>query len=150
MSEEITQETELPTRLVERLRKAVDVSSIDTVQVDQTLDVLAARHFRRRSLHGVARYGRYAALAASVALISLLVPLRFFDQWARQETLDIAKQVPSGSVPVLYADVDGSGQIDIADVLALARSNPGRFEQTDLDAFAFRVVSVNAEAGVGR
>ena len=150
MSDEITQETELPTRLVERLRKAVDVSSIGTAEVDQELDVLAARHFRRRSLHGVARYGRYAALAASVALISLLVPFRFFDQSARQETLDIAKQVTSGSVPVLYADVDGSGQIDIADVLALARSDPGRFEQTNLDAFAFRVVSLQAEAGVGR
>ncbi len=150
MLDEITQETELPTRLVERLRKAVDVSSIGTAEVDQELEVLAARHFRQRSLHGVARYGPYAALAASVALISLLVPLRFFDQWVGQETMDIAKQVASRSVPVLYADVDGSGQIDIADVLALARNNQGRFEQTDLDAFAFRVVSVNAEAGVGR
>ena len=42
----------------------------------------------------------------------------------------------------LYADVDGSGRIDIADVLVLARSEHG-VEQADLDAFAWRVVALS-------
>ena len=43
----------------------------------------------------------------------------------------------------LYADVDGSGRIDIADVLALARADGPDVTQADLDAFAMRVVSLD-------
>ena len=48
-----------------------------------------------------------------------------------------------GGAPV-YRDVDGSGQIDIADVLALAREGVPRAE---LDAFARRVVALDRDGG---
>ena len=43
-----------------------------------------------------------------------------------------------------YADVDNSGRVDIADVLALARA--GAASPAELDAFARRVVSLDAGA----
>ncbi len=42
----------------------------------------------------------------------------------------------------IYADIDGSGQIDIADVLALAREG---VPQAELDAFARRVVALDRD-----
>ena len=42
----------------------------------------------------------------------------------------------------IYADIDGSGRIDIADVLALAREGVA---QAELDAFARRVVALDRD-----
>ncbi len=117
---------ELPTSLIDALKRADQPPLVITAGVDRAVADLAASHFQgRRSTWK--RHGGWAALAASVALVALLVfppgnPLR-------DET-------------TLYGDVDGSGRIDIADVLALAR-RPG-VEQADLDAFAMRVVSLEA------
>ena len=43
-----------------------------------------------------------------------------------------------------YADIDNSGRVDIADVLALARA--GAASPGELDAFARRVVALDAGA----
>ena len=55
-------------------------------------------------------------------------------------TLDTADDE---SRSVVVADVDNSGRVDIADVLALARQrDPERLRQDELDAFALQVVSL--------
>jgi len=46
----------------------------------------------------------------------------------------------------LYSDIDGSGRVDIADVLAAARAAEasGEFSQAEIDAFAKQIVSLNS------
>ena len=67
---------------------------------------------------------RWAAIAASfIAAIFIVSDLR--------------------SPNPLYADHDSSGQIDIADVLAVAREG---YDQEQLDAFAMQIVSLSEDA----
>lgn len=119
---------ELPEGLIRAL-KAVDAAPpVITARVDRTLGVMAVRHFgsRRRTWK---RHGGWA-LVASVALVAVL---------AVQTT-----RPPASDANELYADVDGSGRVDIADVLALARGERTGVTQADLDDFAMRVVSLDA------
>lgn len=119
---------ELPRSLVEKLKAADRGTPVITARVDREIAALAERHFagRRR-----ARGWRTAltAVAASV-LVAVLVL-----QWPLP--------APEGDAS-LYADVDGSGRIDIADVLARAREQgPDARSRAALDAFAYRIVALD-------
>ena len=128
MPDQDTDNEQLPEGLLRAL-KAVDAAPpVITATIDRTLADMAVGHFRTRRATWK-RHGGWA-LAASVALVAVL-----------------AVQLigpPSGVADVPYADLNRSGRIDIADVLALARAERPGVTQADLDAFAMRVVSLDA------
>jgi len=118
---------ELPTDLVDALKSTDRAPAVVTRVVDRLLADAASAQFGERGVPGVWRRSRrWAALAASIALVGVLAVR--WDHWA-------------GPDEALYTDLDGSGTIDIADVLALARN--GTASADELDAFARRVVAVD-------
>ena len=128
MSDEYANDEDLAEELIAALKAADEAPLVITARVDRALADRATAHFRsRRSTWR--RQGGWVALAASVALVAALV-VQFGSPVFREETS-------------LYADVDGSGRIDIADVLAVARTEGSRISQAELDAFAMRVVALD-------
>lgn len=117
---------DLPQSLVDELKAADRPLPMVTARVDREIEAAARAHFagRRRPV-GLRRSG-WAALAASV-LVAVLV---------------LQRQAPAPGEGALYADLDRSGQIDIADVLAAARAREA--SPAELEAFAYRVVSLEA------
>ena len=119
---------DLPQALIERLKVADESQPTITSRVDREIlgsaqSQFAARPARRRRSYA------WAAVAAALLLALLLVELR--DPEPEQ-------------APPVYADLDQSGSIDIADVLVLAQSaKAGGVSQADIDAFAQRVVSLS-------
>ena len=132
MPEQNTTNEELPAGIVQALKVADEAPLVITAGIDRTLADMANVHFRARRPSWV-RQGGWAALAASVALIAVLA-VQLGGPMIRDERS-------------LYTDVDGSGRIDIADVLALARADRPDVTQADLDTFAMRVVSLDAGGG---
>jgi hypothetical protein len=130
----LTQEKEtyedLPGELVERLKAGEQRPPLLTAKVDREILSRAEGQFAsRRPAHR--RPPVWAALAATVVLGL------FIAQFWSQNTVD------EGAV---YADVDQSGRIDIADVLAAARNGTSQNgAQANLDAFAMRVVSLDTD-----
>ena len=116
----------LPQPLIDELKRLARAPDVITARVDRAVAATARDHF---SVRGAARWRRHGAWGAAAACAVLAVALTI-----GREALD--------RDPAFYSDVDGSGRIDIADVLALARSLPG-VDQADLDAFAWRVVALN-------
>ena len=129
MQEHDEQFDELPEALVSALRESGSNVEIMTAKVDREVASLAANHFGNR--RAPARVFRPVwAAAAALALVAFIV---------------VEFQVPQdGREQLLYSDIDGSGSVDIADVLALAR-NSDSVTQSDLDAFAARIVSLSTE-----
>lgn len=128
MHDENEQFEELPQSLIDELKRVDKPLPLITARVDRDIAVAASAHFaaRDRSLLKPAwRAG--LAIAATVLIAMFLVLLRG------------PVIPPSGG---MYADVDHSGRVDIADVLALARDRKANATQADLDAFAKRVVSL--------
>lgn len=126
---------EVPEALVARLKAADRAPPLITAQVDRRVLADAKAQFARRRPVWRQRAPRpvWAALAASLVLGLFIV-------WDRP-------QPPSGPAVPVYADVDGSGHIDIADVLALARaSGTDAASQAELDAFARQVVALGRDA----
>ena len=120
----------LPQPLIDKLRRLDRAPGVITARVDRTVAATAREHFSVRGARRWRRHGAWGAIAACAVLAVALA---------------IGRQALDGE-PALYSDVDGSGRIDIADVLALARSGSG-VDEADLDAFAWRVVALNgAEA----
>ena len=117
----------LPDELVAELKKADKPGALITAKVDRSVLNLAREQFESRpeKRRGIAP--AWYAVAATVLLAVLVVPLS-----NRFGTVDDG----------LYTDVDNSGQIDIADVLTLARRADGEVTQAELDAFAMKVVSL--------
>lgn len=115
--------------LIRALKAADEAPAMITARVDRALVDISTHHFATRR-SGWKRHGGWA-LAASVALVAVLAV----------QTIGPAP----GDAELLYADVNGSGAIDIADVFALARAERPGVTQADLDAFAMRVVSLDAE-----
>ncbi len=114
---------ELPDELVEALKE--DTTPLITSRVDREIETRARRAFRSRKTK-VRKHlpARWAAIAASfVAAVLIVGDLR--------------------NPRTLYADHDSSGQIDIADVLAVAREG---YTQEQLDAFAMRIVALDEDA----
>lgn len=117
----------LPDELVAELKKADKPGSLITAKVDRSVLNLAREQFASRPEKRRRVAPAWYAVAATVLLAVIVVPLT-----NRLGTVDDG----------LYADVDNSGQIDIADVLTLARRSDGEVTQAELDAFAMKVVSL--------
>lgn len=117
----------LPDELVAELKKADKPGPLITAKVDRSITNLAREQFASRPERRRRVAPAWYAVAATVVLAVLVLPLT-----NRLGTDDDA----------LYADVDNSGQIDIADVLTLARRSDGKVSQAELDAFAMRVVAL--------
>ena len=122
---------DLPQAVVDALKRADRAPAVITRSVDRAVVNAARTHFgapsERRAWR---RRGGWAAAAASVALITVFA--------VRWDALVARDDRPT------YADVDNSGRVDIADVLALAWA--GAASPTELDAFARRVVALDAGA----
>jgi hypothetical protein len=120
----------LPHSLVEAIRTADRALPLITARVDRKLAAQARAHFAGRRQAAWRVRPAWWAAAASLVVAVLVV------QWQDSGTPG------HGAV---YADIDRSGRIDIADVLALARSGKGgERQQAELDAFAMRIVSLKA------
>lgn len=115
---------DLPASLVDQLKSADRPVPMITARVDREIAESARAHFAGRRRLPLLRRTALAAVAATV-LIGILVL-----QW----------QVPRPDRAAVYGDLDRSGQIDIADVLAAAREH--KASRPELDAFAYRVVSL--------
>ena len=119
----------LPKTVIDQLKSADQPDSLITSRVDREILRLAEVQFSRRR---AVRHRRpaWVAIAASVLVAFIVVQLR-------------EPTMVDGDA--IYADVDHSGQIDIADVLALARTRGnGEKTQAELDTFAMRIVSLAA------
>ena len=116
---------ELPDALVDALKE--EPTPLITSRVDRHIEAQVRRAFKSRKAanpirkHRITRWG---AIAASVVAAVIVIG-------------DMRQP------RALYADHDNSGQIDIADVLALAREG---YDQEQLDAFALQVVSLDEDA----
>ena len=116
----------LPEALVEELRLLDRAPEAITAKADRAVLNAARAHFAARPVSVWRRQAAWGAAAACALLVVTLTTGRLTDR----------------SDAPIYADIDGSGRIDIADVLALARSGQA-VEQADLDAFAFRLVALD-------
>ena len=129
MTHENDTSEQLPSALIDQLKSTDQPDSLITSRVDREILQLAESQFssRRAIWH---RRPAWVAIAASVLVAFIIVQLR-------------EPAIVDGEA--IYADVDLSGQIDIADVLALARTRGnGEKSQAELDAFAMRIVSLAA------
>ena len=123
------QHERLPGALVEALTRLDRAPEVITSRVDRSLAGLAHVQFAPRR---IPRWQPRSAWRAAAAACVLVVVLFTANQlWEQDDTS-------------LYADIDGSGQIDIADVLALARAEDG-VNQAELDAFAYRLVALDRD-----
>ena len=116
---------QLPSALIDELKRIDRAPAVITSRVDRTLSTMARDQFSSRQVRRW-RQPAWGLAAACVLFAALFTTSRLDD---RGDTS-------------IYADIDGSGEIDIADVLALARTQQG-IDQDDLDAFAFRLVSLD-------
>lgn len=128
-------EPQLPAALIEALKAEDQPAALITSRADRALEARAAAHFSARRSPAHWRPAWYAAAAVAAVALLLVVP--------REQAMDDG----IGGQDGLYADIDASGRIDIADVLAVARS--GRVSQPDIDAFASRVVTLG-QTGAAR
>ncbi len=121
-----THHDELPETLQQALRELQPPVPDITSRADREIAALASAHFATRKPKARSLYPLWAAAAAvGVIAIGLTVNLQ---------------EPPTAQ---LYTDVDGSGQIDIADVFVLAKEG-GAFTQEELDAFAMSIVMLDA------
>ena len=118
----------LPQPMIDELKRLDRAPDVITVRVDRAVAGMALDHFAGRRAPRWQRYGAWGAVAACAVLVVALTTGRH------------AIERESG----IFSDIDGSGRIDIADVLALARSGDG-IAQADLDAFALRVVALDRD-----
>lgn len=120
------QDKQLPRALIDELKRIDRAPDVITSRVDRALANTARAHFAGRNIPLWQRSRDWGVAAACVLAVTLFAT----NQFSPQDDTSI------------YADIDGSGQIDIADVLALAREGQG-VDQADLDAFAFRLVALD-------
>ena len=125
--------SELPAEFVDALKARELPSEVITSRVDREIGQIAAAHFAgrpaQRPIRRPRRQHAWLAIAASLVVavgVGLVLPGRD----------------PAPTRDDLYTDIDGSGQVDIADVLALARDGQG-ISPDDLDAFAASIVSLD-------
>jgi len=118
---------ELPEELLAELKKADKPDSLITASVDRSIVNLAREQFSSRPERRRRAAPAWLAVAATIVLAVLVLPM--------------SNRLNTGGGE-LYSDVDKSGQIDIADVLTLARRKDGKISQAELDAFAMSIVSL--------
>lgn len=130
MEHENEQLEDLPQSLVDQLKGAEESVPLITAGVDRRIAEMAQDHFKTRQRPTWKPRPAWAAIAATILVAVLVAQLNGPVSPQRDD---------------IYADVDGSGQIDIADVLALARArDPEQVTQAELDAFAMRIVSLSS------
>lgn len=116
---------DLPADLIEALRDENSKLRVMSRRADQLIAKQADLHFEtgsRRSLQPA-----WFAVAASV-LISVLLLQTYLK--------------PDSPGAVILSDVDHSGQLDIGDILALARDSKN-FSQEDIDSMALQLVALD-------
>ena len=123
------QDERLPQALIDELKHIDRAPKVITSRADRYLAGRASDHFASRRIPRWQQQPAWGAAAACVLAVALFATHRLSD---RDDTS-------------LYADIDGSGQINIADVLALARTEQG-IDQADLDAFAYRLVALDRDS----
>ena len=123
------QHEQLPGALVEALTRLDRAPEVITSRVDRSLAGMAHTQFAQRCVPRWQPQGAWRVAAAACVLVVVLFTTNHL--WEQDDTS-------------LYADIDGSGQIDIADVLALARAEDG-VNQADIDAFAYRLVAMDRD-----
>ena len=126
MTETNIPDDRLPDALIDALKRRDQAPDVITSRVDRTLTAAARAHFGAPRAAAWRRPGAWAAAAASTVLAVGLV----------------TSSLPDRKDGPVHADIDGSGRIDIADVLALARQDVA---QAELDAFARRVVALDPD-----
>ncbi len=130
MEQENKQFDDLPQSLIDELKARESSVPLITARADRQVVSAAKTHFSLRREPAWKSRPAWAAIAATI-LVAMLVT---------QMGDPVAPQQNS-----LYADIDRSGQIDIADVLALARAGDTKqFTQAELDTFAMRIVSLSS------
>ena len=129
---------DLPESLIDALRSADRHPALITSRVDQEIAAMAADQFAGR---GGGAWRSRQALAGMVAMAaSVLI--------AVAALLSVYRGTPDLEHGTIYADIDGSGRIDIADVRALARNaDSNGISQAEIDAFAARVVKLDGGGG---
>ena len=120
---------QLPEALVDELKRIDRAPEVITSRVDRSLADMARAQFAQRH---IPRWQPRSAWRAAAAACVLVVVLFTTNHLREQNDTSV------------YADIDGSGQIDIADVLALARTGDG-VNQADIDAFAYRLVALDRD-----
>ena len=128
MADTNTPDEQLPEALIDELKRRDRAPGVLTSRVDRSVAAAARAHFEVRRAPRW-QHPRAWAVAAACAVLAVGLSTSYLSE--------------RGGAPV-YRDVDGSGQIDIADVLALAREGVPRAE---LDAFARRVVALDRDGG---
>ena len=129
MEQENEQFEELPQALIDELKATDRPVPMITARVDREILQLARAQFEQRRPPAWKSRPAWAAIAATV-LIALFI-------------LDFRNPSPEQQ-SALYGDIDNSGRVDIADVLALARSRePDDLTQAEIDALAMHIVSLN-------
>ena len=120
------QDDRLPEALVSELKRIDRAPEVITSRVDRSLASRARAHFAPRRIPRWSRQSAWGVAASCVLAVALFATYRLSEQGDTS----------------MYADINGSGHIDIADVLALARTGQG-VDQADLDAFAFHLVALD-------
>ena len=150
------QNERLPGALIDELKRIDRAPEVITSRVDRNLADMAHAQFKQRRIPRWQPQGAWGAAAAACVLVVVLFTTNHL--WEQDDRS-------------IYADIDGSGQLDIADVLALARAGredktrgqskitPDRaigrdgddftltpfvvVGQAELDAFAYRLVALD-------
>ena len=122
------QDERLPEALVSELKGIDRAPEVITSRVDRSLASRARAHFAHRRMPRWQRQRTWGIAASCVLAVALFATYRLSEP----------------GVTSFYADIDSSGHIDIADVLALARTGQG-VDQADLDAFAFHLVALDRD-----
>ena len=123
------QDERLPEALVDELKRIDRAPEVITSRVDRSLASMAHAQFAQRRIPRWQPQGAWRAAAAACVLVVVLFTTNHL--WEQDDTS-------------LYADIDGSGRIDIADVLALARAEDG-VNQADIDAYAYHLVALDLD-----
>ena len=118
----------LPETLIDEMKRIDRAPEVITSRVDRSLASRARTHFAPRRMPRWQRQSAWGVAASCVLAVALFATYRLSEQGDTS----------------MYADIDGSGQIDIADVLALAHTEQG-VDQADLDAFAYRLVALDRD-----
>ena len=122
------QDEQLPEALIGALKRIDLAPEVITSRVDRALAGRARAQFAPRRMPRWQRQRAWGVAASCVLVVALFATKRLSEQGETS----------------MYADIDGSGQIDIADVLALARTGQG-VDQAGLDAFAFHLVALDRD-----
>ena len=121
-----TPEDRLPEALIDELSRRDQAPHMITSRADRNVAAAAHAHFGAAGARRPRHPGAWVAAAACAVL-----------------AVGLTTNLLTGrdNAPV-YPDIDGSGRIDIADVLALARQGA---PQAQIDAFAFHVVALDRD-----